>query len=107
MTSGSAQGTGGRLHAPGFLLGIICQPELSGCARRGEYPGHVANEACIIVGVAGPLLRGDIGKQLADPRLALSEDHQSRVQAGEETTEPVARRRAVADRASKAARSIS
>jgi hypothetical protein len=60
----------------------------------------VANQARIMVGVAGPLFCRGIGDQLADPRLTISEDHQSRVQAGEKTTEPVPRRMAVADRAS-------
>ncbi len=95
------QGTGGRLHGPGFLLSIVCQPELSGCARYGEYLGDVANEARIMVGVAGPLLCRGIGEQLADPRLAISKDHQSRVQSGEKPVEPIARRMTVADRASK------
>ncbi len=53
-----------------------------------------------MVGVAGPLFCRGIGEQLADPRLAISQDHQSRVQAGEKTTEPSARRTAAADRAS-------
>ncbi len=32
------QRAGGRLHAPGFLLGITFEPELSGCARFIEDP---------------------------------------------------------------------
>jgi hypothetical protein len=40
------------------------------------------------------------GSTSAQAAAAISEDHQSRVQAGEKTTEPSARRMAAADRAS-------
>src|ERR1700675_2606292 len=54
----------------GLEVGITVQGIIRYKGGHADLLALVANGACIIVGVARPLLRRGIGKQLADPRLA-------------------------------------
>jgi hypothetical protein len=95
------QCTCGRLHAPGFLLGVTFKPELSGLGRFVEDIYDAANDLRIIVRIAGPLFRGCLGEQFADLWLRIRQDDQSRIQAGEKVAEPISRRLAAIDGTSK------
>lgn len=96
------QSTGGRLHAPGFLLGITFEPKLSRYSPFSEDLCDAANDPRIMLGIAGPLFGSGIGKEFADLRLRIREDDQTGVHAGEKTAEPFPGRIAIADCVSKA-----